>query len=481
MQSKIHTLVVLACLAGTVVSLKAFQQSDVSGSRKVTNQVVVVLDDGNRQDRIAAISSSSKALESRQPYEGSTILVLDFPDGTELSEVVKSVRRERNVLSVSVNAPVYLSSIPNDTYFSQQWNMRNLVQGVDIEAPGAWDNTTGSSSVVVALVDTGVDVTHEDLSANIVPGKDVVHDSYNIVDWAVHSHGTANAGIIGAVGNNAQGVAGVAWQTKIMPVTFCDTNLPVEGMNCTDASLAASIEWATNHGAQIISVSSNSPNPLPATRTKIQAAAAAQILVVFSAGNTRGTYSSYGVDIDAQSGGNRYPCEYDEPNMICVAAVSEDGSLPSFSNRGVQSVDLGAPGVDIFSTIKNNAYGYPGPACCNFPDGTGTSYAAPHVSGVAALMKAANPSYQYKELKENLLLAAQPTPTGDLWGKTVTGRMVNADVAVLAFGDSFDDASTAWGENRFFLIARRVSAGASRIPILRPAGQPSAPRDPTNI
>ena len=177
---------------------------------------------------------------------------------------------------------------------------------------------------------------------------------------------------------------------------------------------------------------------MPLTKSEIEDAQSEDILFVCSAGNA-GSYSSSGINTDTASSGTIAPCHWDEPNIICVAAVDEDGDKAGFSNYGVKTVHLGAPGTSIFSTVKNDGYDEPGPAGGEYPDGTGTSYAAPIVSGIAALMKAENSSYTMMQIKEFLLLAAQPTSTGDLEGITHTGAMANADTAVKAFGDSFDD------------------------------------------
>ncbi len=414
----------------------------------VPNQIIIEFLPGTPQSIRNDLFNLLDPMREEQRRFATTLHVLDFDENADLDSLIQRIERNSHVLFASRNAYGKLSEVfPDDPHFQsgEQWNAHNTGQSggtidVDLDAPAAWDNSTGSSTVTVAVIDTGVDATHEDLAANLLPGWNVADDNSDVSDTAGNSHGTAITGIISAVGNNSKGVAGVTWNTKILPIVWLTFN-PDRTLRSggTDADQADAVAYARSQGVKIVSVSSNFPDdfPMPATRSQIQQSS--DTLFVYSAGNAA-LYTSAGANIvDETSNGTIYPCVYAEPNVVCVAAVKRDGNKPLFSNYGIKTVHLGAPGEEIFSTERGSTYGMPGPNSGGYPDGAGTSFAAPHVTGVVALMKALNPSYDWKKLKENVLLAAQPSPTGDLDGKTHTGRMVNADIAALAFGDSFDD------------------------------------------
>jgi hypothetical protein len=283
----------------------------------------------------------------------------------------------------------------------------------------------------------------------MLPGYNVADDNTDVSDNSPNGHGTAVAGILGAIGNNTTGVAGLGWNIKLLPIKFWNLGTGTGG---TDADMVDAIRYAQQHGAKIVNCSFNNTFGLPQTILEMNADAAPGIdmLFVVSAGNAP-TYSTPGTNLDTLATGdeaaNSYPCREAVPTMICVAAVDRFGNRSAFSHYGLNEVHLGAPGQEIWSTKVGNTYGLQGPNGGGYPNGTGTSFAAPHVSGTLALMKSLNSTYDYKKLKEYLLLAAQPTPTGQLDDRTQTGAMVNANFALTAFGDSFDDATT---DSRFF-------------------------------
>ncbi len=260
-----------------------------------------------------------------------------------------------------------LVTIPNDTDFSKQWGLNNTGQTVngttgtpdaDIDAPEAWDVTTGSSSVVVAVIDSGVDYNHPDLSANIwrhigetagngidddgngftddTRGWDFVDGDNNPMD--TDGHGTHIAGIIGAVGNNGTGVAGIAWQVQIMPVRVLDA-----GGGGFTSDIMAGIDYAVNNGANIINISLGGDPGGPQDSAMISALTSAKnagVTAVIAAGNENNDNDISPV----------YPASYTLDNIISVAATDQSGNLAWFSNFGATSVDVGAPGVDIYST-----------------------------------------------------------------------------------------------------------------------------------
>ncbi len=320
-----------------------------------------------------------------------------------------------------------LSVTPNDTYYPQQWGLNNA-NDVDIDAPQAWDVTTGSSSEIVAAVGlTGVDLTNPDLAnriwtnpnpnsdpnyPNALHGWNFITNSPTITD--TNGHDTNVAGIVAAQTNNSQGVAGVTWGPSFMPLV---TNTPAES--------AEAVDFAVAHGAKVINMSFFYTEPavdVPYDQLyqAIEQAANSGVVVVAAAGNggTSGSTSSPGQDLLTL---NLYPAGFELPNMISVAAVDSSGNLASFSNYGASAVNLGAPGVNIYTTGLNGGYN---------SGATGTSFAAPFVTGVAALVQSEFPSLSAQQVVQ--LVVNNTKPLAGLSGKTISGGMVDALNALLA-------------------------------------------------
>jgi len=319
--------------------------------------------------------------------------------------------------------------LPHDPQFNDQWALANSgqrggKQGADISATLAWATTTGTDKVVVAVLDTGVDYTHEDLVENMwvrpatmAPYHDdelgTIDDlnGFNAVDTAAdpmddNGHGTHCAGIIGAEGENNVGIAGVNWKVQIMPLKFLNAG----GSGSTKDAIEA-INYVINRkkagvNVRIISASWGSTMKSRALGDVIRKAYENDILFVAAAGNSS-------VDNDRTP---HYPSSY--PNVISVAALDRNDQLASFSNFGVKSVMIGAPGVDILSTWLNNEY----------EEKSGTSMATPVVSGVAALILAKHPQMSAVDLSKQLMNSTDPIIA--LKGKTVTGGRINAAKAL---------------------------------------------------
>ncbi len=353
------------------------------------------------------------------------------------------------------------SVLPNDPDFNKSWGLNNTSTNpigkknfdADIDAPGAWGTSTGSSNVVVAVIDSGVDYNHPDLVANMwtnlseLNGKPGIDDDGNGYIDDVHGydfvnndgdpmddffHGTHVAGIIAAQGNNLFGSTGVNWHSSIMALKFLNSTGGGE-LIAMESAAVSSINYVTAMKEQfgvnvrVINASWSYPDS-NAIKSAIEATKDAGILFVFSANNYRGVDDN--LNNDDPTNKYRYPSSYDFDNIISVAATDSNDRLASSSHYGATSVDLAAPGVHIYSTLPtqqtaamssngfSSYYGYLG----------GTSMAAPHVAGVAALLWSIDPNATYSEIRDAIFAGVDPIAS--LNGKMVTGGRLNALGAV---------------------------------------------------
>lgn len=323
------------------------------------------------------------------------------------------------------------SNIPNDPMFNEQWALSNTGQNggkenADLSAIKAWEKSKGSNKVVIAVLDTGVDYTHPDLRENMwfrpdnIPqytddelgtfndlnGFDAADNQSDPMDD--NGHGTHCAGIIGAEGNNDEGIAGINWNVQIMPLKFLG-----KGGYGSVKDAIESINYAIDRkrngvNIRIISASWGSTQRSQALEDAIRAAGEADILFVAAAGNNS-------TDNDKQP---HFPSNYDLPNVISVAALDRFDNLASFSNYGVKTVHIAAPGREITSTWLGDDY----------REASGTSMATPYVSGTAALILANNNDLSVEELREKLLKSVDKIDS--LNGKIETGGRLNAAKAL---------------------------------------------------
>ncbi|MBI3543067.1 MAG: S8 family serine peptidase [Deltaproteobacteria bacterium] len=284
-----------------------------------------------------------------------------------------------------------------------------------IHAPEAWKVTPGSQSMVVAVIDTGIDYNHDELSFNVwrnpapdaklndVVGFDFIHNDG--LPFDDHAHGTHCSGVIGAVGNNGKGISGVNQRVSIMGLKF----LSAEGSGDTAGAIKA-IDYAVTHGAKVLSNSwgGKGDDDNKGLRDAIQRAEDKDVLFIAAAGND-------GTNNDTDQ---TFPASLNAPNMISVAALDSNDGLAYFSNTGAKSVQVGAPGVDVYSTTPGNKY----------QKMSGTSMACPHVAGAAALLWSAHPQWTHKEVKARLMESVDKLPS--LEGKTVTGGRINVAKAL---------------------------------------------------
>lgn len=383
--------------------------------------------------------------------------------------VLSDVTALRGQKSVRFAEPDYLMRasgtprIPNDPSFPLQWGSLNTGQtvngqagtaGDDDGAAEAWNVTTGSRSIVVGIADTGLDYTHPDLAPNVWrnPGgivQPVLNQSapcpagthgYSVVpstnpcnpmdtDGTYNGHGTHVAGIIGAVGNNGIGVAGMNWSTTMLPVKWLkgagggSASTPVSQL-INALSVLATAQQAgvnvrvVNVSAVFVGTNCTSASPPPnsgcfsqALSDEIDLLGKNGILFVTAAGN-----SGHNNDTTPE-----YPCDYDRPTEICVTAISQRDALPSWANYGPNTVDLAAPGVNIYSTLRNGTYGYI----------SGGSMAAAQVSGAAALILS-SADMSPAALKADILNNVDPVPA--LSGKVRTGGTLDVCKAIPGCG-----------------------------------------------
>jgi subtilisin family serine protease len=356
--------------------------------------------------------------------------LLTVPRG-QVFAVIGRLRGDHAVRFAEPDYVMESSGVPNDPSFGLQWGLQNTGQvitgpfgtpvtgtpGADEHVVPAWAVTTGSRSVVIAETDTGVEYTHPDLAANMwsnpggLGGCAAGTHGFNVVagenacdpmdqDTVFGGHGTHVAGIMGAVGNNGVGVIGVNWNTSIMAVKWLDalnkgltSNLIAALQLVIQAKQAGQNIRVVNDSVTFVGTAFSQ-----ALSDEIDQLGANDILIDTAAGNQK-------TNDDVTP---RYPCNYDRPNEICVAASDEHDQIPFWANYGPGSVDLAAPGQDIYSTLRGGTYGYI----------NGSSMAAAEVSGAAALILSVG--YQSATaLKADILNNVDPIPA--LSGKVRTG------------------------------------------------------------
>jgi len=295
----------------------------------------------------------------------SKVYVAEFPAGTDMEKALKTVKADPTVEYAELNGIVQAVKIPNDPYFDYQWALHNTGQtggtpDADIDAPEAWEIPPGEASIVLAVVDTGVDWNHQDLQGKVTLGWDFAYDDPEPDD--VYGHGTHVAGIAAANGDEGIGIAGVCWECQILAVKVLDDY----GYGSWDW-IAAGIEYAYMNGAKIINLSLAGFEGSEVIHDAIKDAVNVHnVTVVASAGN------GYGPPV-------LYPAKY--PETIAVSATDHDDQLAWFSSYGPE-VDITAPGVDILSSLPGNDYAW----------WDGTSMAAPHVAGAICNCLSLNPS-----------------------------------------------------------------------------------------
>ena len=273
--------------------------------------------------------------------------LLRVPTG-KVAEIIAQAENCPQILFAEPNYQLYaLDTFPDDPHWNLQYGLTN------IHAPQAWDMSVGSAAVVIAVVDTGVDLTHPDLAPKLVAGYDFVNG--DDVPQDDNGHGTHVAGIAAAQGNNGEGVVGVSWGARVMPVKVLSASA-----NGSFADAAAGIIWAADHGAQIINLSLGGSSYSQVFKDAVDYAYGKGVMLVASSGNNGG-------------GAILYPARF--ANVMAVGATDSNNVRASFSNYGAE-LDVVAPGVNIYSTGPGTYY-----------YNSGTSMSAPFVSGLAAILR----------------------------------------------------------------------------------------------
>lgn len=361
--------------------------------------------DASSIDKFIHDDSEKKALEQIKDENPNyrQILVLSLAEKSKenVLDSIKKLEKRDDILFAQPDYYFYADSVPNDYNNASQWGIGNA------NLPNAWNVTTGSNSIKVGILDSGIQGNHPDLQANINTNlSESFVDNYPLTD--THGHGTHVAGIIGAKGNNGIGVTGVCWNISLVSL-----KISIDGSSNTSYVISA-IENAKEKQIELLNLSyafqGHENNALELVLKNYSG------LLVCSAGN-------YSTNIDTNNSVNAIPSRLTNQNIISVANLTSSNILASDSNYGSTSVDLAAPGESIYSTNNNSGYTYK----------SGTSMAAPFVTGVAALIKSKYPTITNLGIRRAIFAGVdQLSP---LSGKVYTGGKLNAYDAISGVND----------------------------------------------
>lgn len=400
----------------------------------VPGELIVKFKNSRQGANSAALAAMGGVIKYQFKSRGAAVVKFrGVTRDADLLAKAKVLNARADVEYVEANTIIKINKTPNDADFSKQYGMHNTgdgggVAGADIDALSAWDISTGSKNVVVGVIDTGIDHSHPDIAPNYwtnpgesgvdAQGRDkrsngVDDDSNGYIDdfrgWDFvnndndpmddHAHGTHCAGVIGARGDDGVGVAGVNWDVSLVGIKF----LSGSGSGTLEDAVKA-IEYGTSVGVSLTSNSWGGGGYSPTMFDAITAAHSRGILFVAAAGN------------DSNNNDSRpsYPATYQVPNVISVAASDNKDQMAYFSNNGVRTVHVAAPGVDVWSSVLGGRY----------QKMSGTSMATPHVAGLAALIKGAIPEATHEQVRARILNGVDRSP---YWAtKVSSGGRINA-------------------------------------------------------
>lgn len=383
---KIHTTASYLSLALAAAASPVLAQ-DIEPEQYASGRILVSPRPGLPEAAFKKLLKDHGGNASRK-LNGLNVYVVELPHGREKA-LKQAIKRNPHVKFAELDGVLQMQQTPSDPYYTNEWHQAK------IGAPAAWDIATGAG-VTIAVLDTGVDATHPDLAARLVPGWNTYDNNSNTAD--IHGHGTKVAGAAAAAGNNAQGVAGTAWNAKIMPMRISDG----AGYITYYSMVANAITWAADRGARVANISYG-------VQHVASVQSAAQYMrnkggVVVTAGGNNGA-------LDSNPG---------SPTMLTVAATDASDARASWSTYGAP-IDLSAPGVGIWTTVKGGGYGAV----------NGTSFASPITAGVVALMISANPALKAEQIDSILLSTADDLGTAGRDNYFGAGR-INAYRAVMA-------------------------------------------------
>lgn len=405
-----------------------FSGMEESPSPLAADQILIRYKEATPESVRASICARIGARVLREFRNLGELQLVSLPDGMTAPAAIKRLRQQPEVLYAEPDYRVTPQAVPDDPEFPSQWGLDSSAYAGDIDAPEAWDITTGSKDVVIAVIDSGIDYTHPDLADNLFhnieecDGDGIDDDGNGYTDdchgintrewnsdpWDDDSHGTAVAGVIGAVGNNSIGIAGVNWNVSLLPCRFFD----VDGYG-TLAGVIGCLDYVAemkDRGINIVA-SNNSWNGgvhSQALHDAIRAQMERGILFITSARHN-------GQDNDKNL---IYPCAYDLSNIICTGATMAGDYYAQNSNYGRTTVHLDAPGSNIRSTVPGFYGGY---AALD-----GTSMSAAFVSGVAGLIAADRPGSDWREIRNRILAGGD----GMYAKRTISNRRLNANGAL---------------------------------------------------
>jgi len=446
---------VLAVLVFAGVASSRVRAQSSTPPAYVPGEILVKLRSDVAANKVSTVFAAN-GIRSVQQFASIGVHRCTIAAGTDVAAALRAIRADSSIEYAEPNYIYMASRVPNDPRFGELWGLESA-EGADIDAPATWDVQIGSASVLIAVIDTGVDYNHEDLSANIWrnPGESSNgretnrrdDDGNGFVDdvhgWDFegndndplddNGHGSHVAGTIAAAGDNGTGVAGVSWRESIMALKF----LSASGSGSAAGAIEA-ILYAANQGARVLNNSWGGGGFSQALRDAIGFSRQRNAVFVAAAGNE-------GRDND---GIPSYPASYDVANVLSVAAHDRQDALASFSNFGKTSVDFSAPGVEILSTTPGNTY----------RAFSGTSMATPHTSGVAALVIAQYPQATYRQVL--IRIAGSVEPVAAYANTTWSGGRLNAAAAIdstvkVAFVTRIDGATGGVGP---WLIAAEAVA-----------------------
>jgi thermitase len=407
------------------ISIAAILSADLAGSQRfspagigparasapstasyVPGQVIVKFRDNissAHQEIILRAYGSKKirTLSGRGRYQ------LGVPAGYSVEETVSALAQNLLVEYAEPNYLVRASATPNDPLFNKQYALSNAggtlllpgspigKQGADIKATAGWEESKGSAQYLIAILDTGIDLLHPDLKEKCFSnGKDFVNDDQDASDD--NGHGTVVAGIVGAETNNSEGIAGVAWNCGLLPVKVLDQ----DGVGQMD-QIYDGIVWAADmvsNGVKVINISWGLDASANLLRDAVEYAYQKGVVVVAAAGNTGGQV--------------QFPAAYDN-FVLAVSATDYLDTRFTLSNTGSE-IDVAAPGVDIMTTVPR---GYYGPGSVDYGFWTGTSMAAPHVAGLAALIVSIKPFLTVDDIMNIIRFSADDVNSDNYPGK----------------------------------------------------------------